>query len=142
MHFGTIRICFSLEMAQHAEIRRFIKDWEDIPALCARSFIDCFWDEEKGYLADCLTDGIADWSVRPNQIFAVSLEHSPLSSVMQRAVMDKVAGELLTPKRVEDFVRRRYQVQGQVRELRRNVIKHIIRVLSGPGCWAISQMHA
>ena len=37
-----------------------------------------------------------DASVRPNQIFAVSLPHSPLSPERQRAVVEKCARELLT----------------------------------------------
>jgi len=38
------------------------------------SFCELFWNEDKGYLNDCiLPDGSADQSLRPNQIFAVSL---------------------------------------------------------------------
>jgi glycogen debranching enzyme len=38
-----------------------------------------------------------DGSLRPNQIFAVSLPHSPLSDEQQRAVVEAVRRELLTP---------------------------------------------
>jgi 4-alpha-glucanotransferase len=37
-----------------------------------------------------------DPSVRPNQLFAVSLPHSPLEPAVQRAVLDQCARELLT----------------------------------------------
>jgi len=51
-----------------------------------------------GALLDVL-DGPAgdDASCRPNQIFAVSLPHSPLTPQAQAAVVDRVARELLTP---------------------------------------------
>jgi predicted glycogen debranching enzyme len=38
-----------------------------------------------------------DMSIRPNQIFAVSLPHSPLSTGQQSAVVEVVRRELLTP---------------------------------------------
>src|SRR5205823_15123211 len=38
-----------------------------------------------------------DSSVRPNQIFAVSLPHSPLTSEQQTATVETVRRELLTP---------------------------------------------
>lgn len=52
----------------------------------------------KGYLYDVIDgpDGHDD-SLRPNQIIAVSLPHSPLSVAKQKAVVDAVERVLLTP---------------------------------------------
>ena len=62
------------------------------------SFMKVFWNEEKGYLNDCvLPDGRVDSSCRPNQIYAVSLGWSPLTTGQQRKVVDVVQRELLTP---------------------------------------------
>ena len=62
------------------------------------SFCELFWNKEAGYLYDCiLPDGSADASLRPNQIFAVSLPFSPLSPQQQKAVVDAVQKNLLTP---------------------------------------------
>jgi predicted glycogen debranching enzyme len=64
----------------------------------AASFCDLFWNEETGYLNDCiLPDGSVDTSLRPNQIFAVSLPFSPLPRGKQRAVVEVVRKQLLTP---------------------------------------------
>jgi predicted glycogen debranching enzyme len=64
----------------------------------ASSFCEVFWNETTGYLNDCvLPDGSTDTTLRPNQIFAVSLEFSPLSAQQQKAVVDAVQKELLTP---------------------------------------------
>ena len=56
-----------------------------------------FWNEAAGYCFDVL-DGPAgdDASLRPNQIFAVSLPASPLTPEQQRAVVDVCARQLLT----------------------------------------------
>jgi predicted glycogen debranching enzyme len=58
-----------------------------------------FWNEEKGCLYDVIdVDGGStnDASVRPNQIFAVSLPVNLLSAERMRAVVDICARELLT----------------------------------------------
>ena len=56
-----------------------------------------FWNEAAGYCYDVL-DGPAgnDPSLRPNQLFAVSLPHSPLPEAQQRAVVDACTRHLLT----------------------------------------------
>jgi glycogen debranching enzyme len=64
----------------------------------AASFVNCFWNDEVGYLNDCiLAAGRVDSSLRPNQIFAVSLPFSPLSPCQQKCVVEVVQEHLLTP---------------------------------------------
>ncbi|MBN1124903.1 MAG: glycogen debranching enzyme family protein [Sedimentisphaerales bacterium] len=64
----------------------------------ANSFRRLFWNSETEYLNDCiLPDGRADSSLRPNQIWAVSLPHSPLPFNWQQRIVDVVERELLTP---------------------------------------------
>ena len=64
---------------------------------CAHAGFQRFWNES----ANCCYDVIdgpepCDSSVRPNQIFAVSLPESPLSPERQRAVVDACSRYLLT----------------------------------------------
>ena len=56
-----------------------------------------FWNETKGYCFDVL-DGPQgnDASLRPNQIFAVSLPESPLPTAQQRSVVETCGRFLLT----------------------------------------------
>ena len=62
-----------------------------------QSFQQMFITPE-GYLFDYREDGIEDWNVRPNQIFAVALDYSPLETAQQKVVLDFCTRELLTPK--------------------------------------------
>jgi len=57
-----------------------------------------FWNEERGFCFDVIDgpDG-DDPALRPNQLFAVSLFHSPLPPDRQRSVVDACAASLLTP---------------------------------------------
>ena len=63
----------------------------------ARAGFARFWNEAGGYCYDVL-DGPEgdDPALRPNQLFAVSLPHSPLTSQQQRGVVDACARHLLT----------------------------------------------
>ncbi len=66
--------------------------------LIASTFVRKFWNARANCLYDCLIDEIvADASIRPNQIFAVSLPHSPLSAEQQAAVLRAATEKLLTP---------------------------------------------
>ena len=71
-------------------------------ARAKRAFGKVFWDEDAGYLRDhAWTDSEgnehADLTCRPNQVFAVSLAHSPLARNRQRQVINTIQGCLLTP---------------------------------------------
>lgn len=64
----------------------------------ARTGFERFWNTERGCCYDRIDgpDGRDD-RVLPNQIFAVSLEHSPLPVAQQRAIVEAVERELWTP---------------------------------------------
>ena len=62
-----------------------------------KNFVDIFLND-CGYLFDYVDGKISDWSVRPNQIFAVALDYSPLSPEQKKGVLDICTRELLTPK--------------------------------------------
>ncbi|HYP54139.1 MAG TPA: amylo-alpha-1,6-glucosidase [Pyrinomonadaceae bacterium] len=61
------------------------------------SFNVQFWNEEADCLYDVVDGTARDASLRPNQIFAVSLRHSMLSAEQARFVVDAVEREMLTP---------------------------------------------
>ena len=70
---------------------------EKMADLCMHSFVDTFLNEY-GYLFDYVDGSNVDWSVRPNMIFAVALEYSPLNRAQKKSVLDMCTRELLTPK--------------------------------------------
>ena len=70
---------------------------EEMAEKCKVSFVDTFLNEY-GYLLDYVDGNIMDWSVRPNMIFAVALDYSPLNQQQKKSVLDVCTRELLTPK--------------------------------------------
>ena len=65
--------------------------------IARESFNGQFWNEAGQCLFDVVSGDDRDASVRPNQVFAVSLPHTMLDPEKARKVVDKVEAELLTP---------------------------------------------
>lgn len=63
----------------------------------AKAGFQRFWNQKMGYCYDVLDgpDG-REGQLRPNQLFAISLEYSPLSVTQQRSALDACARHLLT----------------------------------------------
>lgn len=70
---------------------------KNLAAKVADSFSRSFWISPFRGLADVVEGTRRDTSIRPNQIFAVSLPNSPLNADQQAAVVEVVRRELLTP---------------------------------------------
>ena len=70
---------------------------ENLAAKVKDSFVETFVNEY-GYLLDYVDGTMMDWSVRPNMIFAVALDYSPLNQQQMKSVVDICTRELLTPK--------------------------------------------
>ncbi len=60
-------------------------------------FLQIFWNDAAGCLYDVITDTAPDGSIRPNQIFAVSLPYPLVSGEKALRVVEVVEWELLTP---------------------------------------------
>lgn len=91
-------VCFALECAQHANDKNFIHEWYSLSEQINVSFTETFWNEEKGYLADCVNGSHHDWSLRPNQVIAASLPFSPINGEIKGSVLTIVKDKLLTPR--------------------------------------------
>jgi predicted glycogen debranching enzyme len=62
-----------------------------------KSFVEVFRNDY-GYLFDYVNGNMMDFSVRPNMIFSVAFDYSPLTRDQKKQVLDIVTKELLTPK--------------------------------------------
>lgn len=60
-------------------------------------YSDTFWNEEAGCLYDVVNGEQKDASIRPNQIWAVSLPYSLLSREQEKKIVDTVYEQLYTP---------------------------------------------
>lgn len=65
--------------------------------ILAENFIDRFWNHTHNCLNDVVNEHGPDNSIRPNQVFAVSLPYTMLDAEQMRAVVSTVQSHLLTP---------------------------------------------
>jgi predicted glycogen debranching enzyme len=93
--YNAIKFCASLE----AELgdKKLAEKLEKLAELSKQSFVDTFMNEY-GYLLDYVDGNMMDWSVRPNMIFPVAFDYSPLNQEQKKSVLDVCTRELLTPK--------------------------------------------
>jgi len=90
-------LCIMEDLANRFEDHAAEKRYRHMAAVAQWSFNRLFWNEKLGCLYDVINGGAPDPSIRPNQIFAVSLPHSMLSRDLARKVVGKVEEHLLTP---------------------------------------------
>jgi len=90
-------VCQAIEWAESKD-KKFYNEWAHLPEKMSAAFLEIYWDEEKGYLADYVDGSYRDFAVRPSQVIAVSARHSPLSLEMKKSILDVVESELLTPR--------------------------------------------
>ena len=93
--YNALKFCASIASGNGRE--REAADLEELAKVCGESFVGTFLNEY-GYLYDYVDGNMVDWSVRPNMIFPVAFEYSPLSKEQKRSVLDICTRELLTPK--------------------------------------------
>lgn len=84
-------------LAREMDLSNESKDYTRLAQKVSKSFNDAFWYDEGQYLYDYIDGETKNTTIRPNQIFALSLPYSMLSKKRQRSVIEVVKEHLLTP---------------------------------------------
>ena len=118
-------VCFALDMEKKYGAKRneFITRWTPVKALIEENFQRTFWNPEAGYLADYVDNGGQNMDVRPNQLYAVCLDYSPVEDMVKSEVVMTVNNELVTMRQKSN------DVLGSV-EYHRNVIEACDKMLN------------
>ncbi|MBX7173339.1 MAG: amylo-alpha-1,6-glucosidase [Pyrinomonadaceae bacterium] len=90
-------LCVMADFANHFGNKAEKEQYEAMAKRAKKSFGEKFWNENEECLFDVIEGDAEDFSVRPNQIFAVSLPNTMLSIGQAKKIVQKVADELLTP---------------------------------------------
>ena len=90
-------LCIMQDLARRFGDEPEQKRYRGMAMAASASFNRLFWNEKDACLYDVVGDGPPDASIRPNQIFAVSLRHGMLTPERAKSVVDNVQLHLLTP---------------------------------------------
>ncbi len=93
--FNAVSFAVDWSKSQHND--HFAREWEPMLKRAESAFIQRFWLEAQGHLADCHSGSAPDFSLRPNQLWATALPYTPLTDDMAKRVIEKVRTELVTP---------------------------------------------
>lgn len=75
------------------------------PDKVRKNFVEKFWNPERGYLSDVVRVNGIDHSLRPNQIFALSLPFTPLGTKKEKKVLSTIQEKLETPRGLRSLSR-------------------------------------
>jgi len=93
--YNALRI--AADFAEQLDQAEAAADFAERADQTRTSFLNNFWDEQLGYLYDCITDGRPDSSLRPNQVIALALPYELASDEQAAQILWHVAEKLLTP---------------------------------------------
>lgn len=90
-------LMFSAEICRQAKDEKLVITLEGLAQKAGSSFVEVFLNEH-GYLLDYVDGNMMSWEVRPNMVFAVAFDYSPLDAKQKKSILDFCTKELLTPK--------------------------------------------
>ncbi|GHT23114.1 4-alpha-glucanotransferase [Bacteroidia bacterium] len=102
LKFASELLKSTVETRRATSLQKQITALEDVAANTAIAFLSTFVNPH-GYLYDYVDGKYSDLSVRPNMLFAVALDYSPLNRTQKRSVLNFVTKELLTPKGIRSL---------------------------------------
>lgn len=107
-------LCFALDMEKKygAKKSAFAGRWSHVRDLVKDNFQQVFWNPERGYLADYVDNSGQNMDVRPNQLFAICLDYSPVDDEVKSAVISVINNELVTARGIRTLSPRNPKYRG------------------------------
>ena len=98
-------ICFALDMeAKYGDPKsEFVRRWTPVQKAILESYQPTFWNADAGYLADYVDNYGQNLALRPNQLWAVSMDYTPVSDEVVSSVMRVINAELVTRRGIRSL---------------------------------------
>ena len=103
-------ICFALQ--NEKKNSAFAKKWTPVKELIEKNFEPTFWNPEMGFLADYVDNSGQHMELRPNQLWAVCLDHRCVSDEVVSEVMRVINAELVTRRGIRTLSPRDIRYKG------------------------------
>ncbi len=106
-------VCFAIDMeSRFGGDSRFIETFSGIRDMIKASYTKTFWNPSVGCLADYVDGSGQNMDVRPNQLYALWVEHSPLDEELFPSVLKVVGNELVTSRGIRTLSPRDARYRG------------------------------
>jgi glycogen debranching enzyme len=113
-------VSYTLALAKKQGDKEFVKTWKDAPEKTKRAFIEKFWLEEEGYLADYVNFDEVNKYIRCNMVVAAGLDYTMLDSEKLVRVLQTVRDHLLTPRGIRTLSPRNIHYKSNYNEDQRS----------------------
>ena len=120
-------VCFALDMEKrYGKAGAFTARCEEVKAAIEACFYDLFWVEERHHLADYVDEMGQNVFTRPNQLYACSLDYSPVSEDVQAEILHAVSRELVTTRGIRTLSPKnpRYRSRYDGNQIERDTATH------------------
>ncbi len=107
-------VCFAVEMESRygSPASEFVSRWSEIRDLILANFQKTFWNEEAGCLADYVDRDGQNRDIRPNQLFAIWVRHSPVDEELFPSILRVIDNELVTARGIRTLSPRDVKYKG------------------------------
>jgi len=106
-------ICFALELEEKfGSDMEFLNRWKSVRDLVKENYQNTFWNEQAGYLADYVDNRGQHLEVRPNMLYAISLDYSPVDEELQNSILRIIDNELVTSRGIRTLSPRNIEYRG------------------------------
>ena len=89
---------YTLAVAKKQGDKSFVAEWKELPKRIKESFIQKFWLEEEGYVADYVNYDEVNKFIRPNMAVVVGLDYKLLEEDKNMRVLQTIRDHLFTPR--------------------------------------------
>ncbi|MBQ2521419.1 MAG: glycogen debranching enzyme N-terminal domain-containing protein [Bacteroidales bacterium] len=107
-------LCFAIDMETRfgSAGGSFVARWTPVRDQVLESFIPTFWNPETGCLADVVDAAGRNPDIRPNQIYALALEYSPVPDELIPPILRVFDAELVTRRGIRTLSPRDVKYRG------------------------------
>ena len=120
-------VCYALDHELcYAKPNAFTTRCAEVKAAIEANFYDIFWVEERHHLADYVDEMGQNIFTRPNQLYACSLDYSPVSEEVQAEILHAVSRELVTTRGIRTLSPKnpRYRSRYDGNQIERDTATH------------------
>ena len=110
--YNSIRFALEMERKYVSLRSPFVMEWVPVCQLVEDNFQDVFWNPSRGYLADYVDNSGQNMDVRPNQLYAIWVQYSPVDDEVARSVLRVVDNELVTRRGIRTLSPRDVKYRG------------------------------
>jgi len=107
-------LCFAIDMEKRfgSAAGSFVTRWTPVRDSALANFVPTFWNPETGCLADFVDGNGRNGDIRPNQIYALAVDYSPVPDELVAPVLRVVDGELVTRRGIRTLSPRDVKYRG------------------------------